>query len=32
MNDIAYIGLTLVLFLATYALVAICDRLMEDGQ
>lgn len=30
MNDLIYIGLTLLFFALTYGLVKICDRLMED--
>jgi len=30
MMDLVYIGLTVVFLLATYALVVLCERLMED--
>jgi len=32
MNDVIYIGLTLVFFLLTLGLIALCDRLMEDNS
>jgi hypothetical protein len=28
--DLVYVGLTLVFFVATWGLVEVCDRLMED--
>lgn len=31
MTDLAYLGLTLALFAATYGLIVVCERLMEDG-
>ncbi len=30
MNDILFIGLTLLFFALTFGLLAICDRLMEN--
>jgi hypothetical protein len=30
MNDLLYIGLTLVIFALTYGLIIVCERLMED--
>jgi hypothetical protein len=30
--DLAYLGLTLVLLLASRGLIAVCDRLMKDGK
>jgi hypothetical protein len=31
MTDLAYLGLTLAFFAATYGFIVVCDRLMEDG-
>ena len=31
MNDLLYIGLTILFFFLTYGLIAVCERLME-GQ
>jgi len=30
MNDLIYIGLTVVFFALTYGLIVVCERLMED--
>jgi hypothetical protein len=30
MNDLIYLGLTLLFFAATYGLILVCERLMED--
>jgi hypothetical protein len=30
MNDVIYIGLTLVFLALTYGLIVLCERLMED--
>jgi hypothetical protein len=30
MNDLIYIGLTLLFFALTYGLILVCERLMED--
>jgi hypothetical protein len=30
MNDLLYIGLTLLFFALTYGFIVICERLMED--
>jgi hypothetical protein len=30
MNDLLYLGLTLLFFAATYGLILVCERLMED--
>jgi hypothetical protein len=30
MNDVIYVGLTLVFLALTYGLIVLCDRLMED--
>ncbi len=30
MNDLIYIGLTLLFFFLTYGLILVCERLMED--
>jgi hypothetical protein len=30
MNDLLYIGLTLLFFALTYGLILVCERLMED--
>ena len=30
MNDLTYIGLTLLFFALTYGLIIVCERLMED--
>jgi hypothetical protein len=30
--DLAYIGLTLLLLLASWGLIAVCDRLMKDRK
>jgi hypothetical protein len=30
MADLIYIGLTLLFFAATYGLIVVCERLMED--
>ena len=30
MNDLIYIGLTLLFFALTYGLIVVCERLMED--
>jgi hypothetical protein len=30
MNDLIYIGLTVLFFALTYGLIAVCERLMED--
>jgi len=30
MNDLIYIGLTLMFFTLTYGLIVVCARLMED--
>jgi hypothetical protein len=30
MNDLIYIGLTILFFLLTYGLIVVCERLMED--
>jgi hypothetical protein len=30
--DLVFLGLTLLLLLASGGLIAICDRLMEDGK
>jgi len=30
MNDVIYIGLTVLFFVLTLGLIALCDRLMED--
>ena len=32
MNDLIYIGLTLLFFALTYGLIAVCERLMEDNS
>ena len=32
MNDLIYVGLTLVFFALTYGLIVLCERLMEDKQ
>jgi hypothetical protein len=30
MNDLLYLGLTVLFFALTYGLIAVCERLMED--
>ncbi len=30
MNDLLYLGLTLLFFVLTYGLIIVCERLMED--
>jgi hypothetical protein len=30
MNDLIYIGLTILFFALTYGLILVCERLMED--
>jgi hypothetical protein len=30
MNDLIYVGLTLLFFALTYGLIVVCERLMED--
>jgi hypothetical protein len=30
MNDLLYIGLTVLFFALTYGLIVVCERLMED--
>jgi hypothetical protein len=30
MNDVIYIGLTVLFFAITYGLIVVCERLMED--
>jgi hypothetical protein len=30
MNDLLYLGLTLLFFAATYGLIVVCERLMEE--
>jgi hypothetical protein len=30
MNDLLYLGLTVVFFALTYGLIVVCERLMED--
>jgi hypothetical protein len=30
MNDLIYIGLTMLFFALTYGLIMVCERLMED--
>jgi len=30
MNDLLYIGLTVLFFAITYGLIVVCERLMED--
>jgi hypothetical protein len=30
MNDVIYIGLTVLFFALTYGLIVVCERLMED--
>jgi hypothetical protein len=30
MNDLIYIGLTLIFFALTFGLIKVCERLMED--
>jgi hypothetical protein len=30
MNDLVYIGLTLLFFALTYGLILVCERLMEE--
>jgi hypothetical protein len=30
MNDLLYIGLTILFFLLTYGLIVVCERLMEE--
>jgi len=30
MNDLIYIGLTVLFFALTYGLIAVCEQLMED--
>jgi hypothetical protein len=30
MNDLIYIGLTILFFALTYGLIVVCERLMED--
>jgi hypothetical protein len=30
MNDLIYIGLTVLFFALTFGLIAVCERLMED--
>jgi hypothetical protein len=30
MNDLIYIGLTILFFFLTYGLIVVCERLMED--
>ena len=32
MNDLIYLGLTLVFLALTYGLIVLCERLMEDKQ
>ncbi len=32
MNDVIYIGLTILFFALTLGLIALCDRLMEDNS
>ena len=32
MNDVIYVGLTVVFFFLTLGLIALCDRLMEDNS
>jgi hypothetical protein len=30
MNDLLYLGLTVLFFVLTYGLIIVCERLMED--
>jgi hypothetical protein len=30
MNDLIYIGLTILFFLLTYGLIVVCERLLEE--
>jgi hypothetical protein len=30
MNDLLYIGLTILFFLLTYGLIVVCERLLEE--
>jgi len=30
MNDLIYIGLTVLFFVLTYGLIVVCEKLMED--
>ncbi len=30
MNDLIYVGLTVVFFFLTFGLIVVCERLMED--
>ena len=30
MNDLLYLGLTVLFFVLTYGLIVVCERLMED--
>jgi hypothetical protein len=30
MNDVLYVGLTILFFALTYGFIAVCERLMED--
>jgi len=32
MNDLIYVGLTLMFLALTYGLIVLCERLMEDKQ
>jgi hypothetical protein len=32
MNDLIYVGLTLLFFALTYGFIAVCERLMEEKQ
>ncbi|MGD0174878.1 MAG: hypothetical protein ABSC61_10725 [Anaerolineales bacterium] len=32
MADLAYLGLTLLLLLASWGLIVVCDRLMENSK
>lgn len=32
MNDLTYLGLTLLFLALTYGLIVVCERLMEDGS
>jgi hypothetical protein len=32
MNDLIYIGLTLLFFAVTYGFIVICERLMEENK
>lgn len=32
MNDLLYLGLTILFFALTYGFIAVCDRLMEEDK